>query len=353
MLFLNIFPHYISVFTYGSIFTSVMSLSSTAVDVLFLRTSGVGNAEIKIGSITNIKEDSILSYIVGVLLAAFLLICPKIIMYSWMIAMFSWRALAFFVVMAFIIFFSKIYRKLEAGKVEMNLLQLRKSFISTTSAMLSVESSPKSSMALLLLCSIFVITVLSGVIPNNNNETSLTFNGNLSSTFYQRDPENTLNFCICKKIDIEPHNWQNQYFNNGSVCQKLSTSNRIPELHLDNDTLSKCYDAIFFRIPFAFSVIPLEDFPAVTLCVTYDDIQNYITKLEWNQSLALQFDQTCEVNIKDIYVPCSDDILVTTKVVLSIMTIWMGCSLLVIILSKTIGKFLLSIADCMFYRRLF
>ena len=340
--------------SYGSILTSVMSLSSTAVDILLLRSAGDGSVQINVGAKANIKEESALSIIVGILLAAVLVVCPKIIMYSWTIAMFSWRALAFFILMAFIIFFLKMHRKWKSENIKMNLSQFKKSLISTATAIFSVEKSPTSSIATLSFCSIFAIIVLSCTLPNNNNETSLTFNETSSSNFYQRDPENNSTFCICKTIDIEQNRWQNQYFNHGIVCQKLSSSNTSEKnTRTYMNTTSKCYDKIFFKIPFAYSLIPLEGFPAITSCVTYDGIQNYLTKLERNLSLHLHFDETCDADVKDMYVPCSDEMLVTTIGVLSVMIVWMGCGLLFIVLSPKIAKFLFSINWVYAFKRLF
>ena len=317
-----------------------MSLSSTAVDILFLKENG--KADINIGVKAKIREDSTASYIIGVLIVCVLVICPKIVMYSWILAMFSWRALAFFFGMALLILISKIVTKLRKD-IKLDVIQLKKSVVSTCASILSVEKNTISSMAVLALCSVFTIVALSCTMPITSNDGSLSFNESLPNNFYQHDPNgiNGINVCICTNISIETHRWQNEYFRNGIICQKLPTNDSYSANTTDVKTSnSPCFDEIFFKKPFDYTVFPLEIFPAVTSCITYDGVSNYLPSLEKNLSIPSHFDETCDVHINDMYRPCSNEILTQTTIILSIMVIWMGCSLLVIIMSTMIANFI-------------
>ena len=249
----------------------------------------------------------------------------------------------------------------------------RKSAISATIAILGVEKNPISSMTILSLCSVFIIAFLACAIPYSHNRTSLTFNkpdvvsiGTVSveKNYYQPEElTNSTNLCLCQNIDIDSNDWKNQYFHDGIVCQKttekLSTlfqaeydtsgkfqiSNNQSHTFLmsfKNKTLSKCYDKIFFKVPVSMYLIPLKHFPAITTCVTYDGITNYLPKLERNLSHIWHFGETCDVEINNMYVPCSNANVTGTIALLSIMIVWMCCSILMIILSKKIGKWLFS-----------
>ena len=333
--------NYYSIFlaiSYGSIVTSVMSLSSTAVDILFSKEDG--KAEINIvGVKAKIREDSTASYIVGVLIVCVLVVCPKILMYSWILAMYSWRSLAFFYGLALLVLIAKIVTKWRKN-IKMDVIQLQKSVVSTYASILSVEKNTISSMGVLSLCSIFAIVVLACTMPIANNDGSLSFNESLPHNFYQHYPNGLNGRCICMNISIY-HKWQNEYFEDGIVCQKLITKDSDSANRTDvKTTNSTCYDEIFFKKPFDFSVIPLEIFPAVTSCITYDGVKNYLPSLEKNLSIPSHFDEMCDVNIQDMYRPCSNEILIQTKIILSIMIVWMGCSFFVIIMSTMIAYFI-------------
>ena len=95
---------HVPVISYGSIFTSVLSLSSTGVDVLLLQNANNGNLKMDVGIKTVVSDGNVMSYLIAVVLSAVFIVFPKLIMYSWTMAMYRWEAFTFFAIVTLIIF---------------------------------------------------------------------------------------------------------------------------------------------------------------------------------------------------------------------------------------------------------
>ena len=321
--------------------TSVLSLSTTAVDVLFLRNARGGEVNIDVGiRKAKVNENSAASYAIGVILSSLFIVLPKLVMYSWTIAMFRWRAIIFFSVITFFILIANFLRRTEA----MCSKRVKKSFVSTVIGVLGVEENQNNSVAILSILSTSAILLLSCALPYSGSKTSFDFNSSSVSYFYRNDIDLPENFCICRKLSSDLLESEKQFFKDGIVCQRMQIdiqngSNYSPDL---KNTSSRCYDEIFFKIPLFFSIVPLEKFPDITICVTFDGIRNYVSKIKVNIDLPEVFDKKCNATLTQMFVPCSETNLIEIKVVLSILIAWMCCSLALIKMSTRIGEALFS-----------
>ena len=328
--------------TYGAIITSVLSLSSTAVDILFMKKHKDGKLEINLGRHTTVKENDAKSYGVAVLLLSILIVCPKIVFYSWTFAVFRWRAFAFFAIMFLLVTLAKIQKKSDSGKrVKVSnqyIKRVKSSIPSTFIGIFSVETNPLTSGLMLSSSAVFAAFVLIFAIPHHQDDRHISeqiFPEH--STFFQTDPSDMQATCICRDMNSDLDSWQYAYFKDGIVCQKLTNKLAVTT----SNTTARCYDKIFFQPTFAFDIISLHNFPAIYTCITYHGITRYLTRLDANLLRSnlvkrVKFDETCQVDVTEMFVPCSRKVLVEIKVLLSIMIVWMGCSLAILLLSPKI-----------------
>ena len=329
-----------TVLTYGAILTSILSLSSTAVDVLFMRENRQGKLELEIGRASSVQEGSLKSYITSVLLVGLLVVCPKIVFYSWTMAMFRWQSGVFFVAVVSTITLIKYIctkdhlHSRENGKRYGK--RLRDSMVSAFMGTFGVETSQITSAIVLCLCSLFAIALLVLGIPHEKNEASWKYDEISSLNLYQISRKDDAQLCICHNMTDVLNSWQKQYFKNGIVCwMENDASQEIDRTGLSNST-ARCYEKIFFKSPKAFSVIPISLFPAAGMCITFDGIINDLTGFKTNLSSTFRFDDTCNVKIEEMFLPCSNELLFGTKVLLSVMIIWMGFSLFAVAMVQRI-----------------
>ena len=104
-LFLSHDHRYISGLTYGAIYTSLLSLSSVAVDTLFLNDEKMNlgvDGKLKIDA--NEIRNSVKSQIIAIVFTLLLVITPKVTVFSWIIAAYrEWSLLFLGLLMAVII----------------------------------------------------------------------------------------------------------------------------------------------------------------------------------------------------------------------------------------------------------
>ena len=212
---------YISVVTYLSILTSVISLSSSAVDVLFLQVGTGQELNLDLGRTTSVSEGNIPSYILVVVLSSLFIICPKIILYSWTMSVFRWEGAIFLACIALFIFCAKgIGNGIFAREGKSRANKVKKTFVSTVIGILGVEPNPNCSITVLSLLSILIIILLVGMLPYKRNKLALQLDPSANLTFYGQDTDDQQGICICRNMSSELNAWQNKYFMDGMVCKK-------------------------------------------------------------------------------------------------------------------------------------
>ena len=326
--------------TYGTIITSLLSVGFTAVDVLFVRD---GELNLKVGDDkTRIKEGSFKSYFMAFLAASMLVLWPKITMFSWVLATFRWRSLLFFIPIILVVWVVKLCR---SGNMNVHEA-MKKAAVDTFFDVFGIRKNMLSSAMTLFLLSILAILVIACTMPRSNNEYSVKFNTSSDKIFYQTNPDSKAETCICQNIPSRESIWRNQYYEEDNVCMRdvritLPSYISVNESKVPfKNTKYTCYDPIFFQIPLDFSILPTKDFPSLTTCFTYDSLEDYLMKVEVT-SAQHWFDENCNPNITGIVLPCSDELVSRITAGLSIMIVWMCFGVVVVILSKQIGKLLL------------
>ena len=278
--------------------------------------------------------------------SCFLVISPKVIVISWLIATFQWWSLLFFGPVMILL---REINLATRGKMDnansrkcktdrsskpffkgIHTIQ-RKSAVDTFHDMFGIRKNMKSSAIILLLSSVFVIVMLTCTLPQPYNPNSISFDPSSKESFYIRNPEPPEKYCVCQNLTLkvtgEENGWSQQYFENNIVCKKDTLPVDTP---VQNKT-AKCYDPTFFQIPYYFSAIPVQAFPAVSTCFTFDQIQKFLKidqtydKQSYQELfIPLQFDNRClNQTVIERFRPCTNHSVTTIKVVFAIMITWM------------------------------
>ena len=192
-----------------------------------------GTLQIELGRLTKegtatIEQGSIKPFVLSVLLISILVVCPKIVFYSWTIAMFRWWTVPYFLIMMLMI----VIVKASANAKEQELsTRLKNSTASAFISTLGVEKSPSSSLIMLSFSAIYAIIVLCCAMPYGGSEVALYFNISSPSTFYLTDFEDQQKICICQNASSEVSGLVDQDFE-GSGTQTTTQPYTEPDTTL-------------------------------------------------------------------------------------------------------------------------
>ena len=333
-----------------------------AVKNLFLR-----KGKLYIGSHQPIEKGAVKDEIIGLIFTSFVVICPKIIIFSWVIATFRWWSVLFFLSsMLVLMVIHYLYAKNKAnvktrwyttgdkttsddaenedqlqGELpqggKKNRALLKDSAFKTFLDMFGVRKNPISSSVGLMLSSIFILFILTCALPRSWNESATTLPSVSNDTFHLPNPDFPGEMCICHELIFEENDWTKQYFDNNFVCIKDHDFKKADTLFNRTTTLtqkkpSHCYDPIFFKRPsYASHYSPIiDDFPVISSCITFNTIENYQRQYktsfsQFSESFnSKRFDESCKnQTFADRFQPCSEEIVTNITIVFSVMIIWM------------------------------
>jgi hypothetical protein len=296
---------------------------------------------------------------------------PKILIFSWMIATFQlWIFACFIMLVGHVVMSVNLYaeKKSRSNNARYddkpNSFELIiSSFFNSLYDIFGMSGNIVSCTVSLLFCSVVIFTVTACILPISSTGFSKIFNPMTNNVSIINDPQSEEEFCICKQMSVEEENgWKNMYLENTFVCMKYSTLNHkmIHNISRENVAniqlnVTKCYDPIFFEVPSYFSLLPWNDFPAMSTCLTFDAIlgaqpgyeklNSYLTK---NYD-PLRFDGNCyNVTVSERIRPCTDEIVHNVFVYFSLVITLMCFGVIIAIFSTMAASILITMERIVF-----
>ena len=277
------------------------------------------------------------SQVIAVIFSMLLIISPKVIVFSWIIAAYRWFSLILFSVLASLLFathFKKLRRRKRIyswkSKPDEERFPYLVAMKSTMLDMFGLRKNSANSAICLAVSSIMIMLMLTLSLPRSYNESMNLFG---ESNITSRNPDALNEGCVCIENKIETNLSYEHYFGK-FICIKsgMQMEENKTSLHLN----ITCHDPIFFKKPPYSSLLPPNDFPVISSCLTFDKIRDMLlldNTASWNSSNLFDlssYDNSCkDLRGNQRIIPCSDQYVLYVTIGFSVMIVLMSFGLVI------------------------